>query len=221
MTDLVLVDWKMPDMDGIETVRQLNQLLPPEKLPVVIMATAYNRDEVQAIAQEVGIKNVVTKPLSPSTLLNALMNVFGRGLPTKVPKISKGREVELVKHIRGASILLAEDNEVNQLVASKILKNAGFEVTIANNGREAVEFVHQHNYDLVLMDIQMPEMDGLAATQAIRREARFSALPIVAMTAHAMAGDRELSLKAGMNDHINKPINLLELFQALAKWIRK
>ena len=219
--DLVLIDWKMPDMDGIETVRQLTQLLPPEKLPVIIMATAYNRDEVQAMAKEVGIKNVVTKPLSPSTLLNALMNVFGRGLPIKVPKINKGHEVELVKHIRGASILLAEDNEVNQLVASKILKNAGFEVTIANNGREAVELVHQHNYDLVLMDIQMPEMDGLAATQAIRREARFNDLPIVAMTAHAMAGDRELSLKAGMNDHINKPINLLELFQSLAKWIRK
>ncbi|MDR2142268.1 MAG: PAS domain-containing protein [Deltaproteobacteria bacterium] len=120
---------------------------------------------------------------------------------------------------RGAKILLTEDNEVNQLVASRILTKAGLTVKIANNGREAVSLVQAEPFDLVLMDIQMPEMDGLTATRAIRELAGYERLPIVAMTAHAMSGDRELSLAAGMNDHISKPINIMELYQTLLKWI--
>ncbi|MDR1870355.1 MAG: PAS domain-containing protein [Deltaproteobacteria bacterium] len=124
-----------------------------------------------------------------------------------------------LKAIRGAKILLTEDNEVNQLVASRILGKAGFEVKIANNGVEAVNMIQAETFDLVLMDIQMPEMDGLTATRTIRSMAGFESIPIVAMTAHAMSGDRELSLAAGMNDHISKPINLPELYQALLKWV--
>jgi CheY-like chemotaxis protein len=126
---------------------------------------------------------------------------------------------EKLKPILGAKILLTEDNEVNQLVASRILNNAGFIVDIANNGLEAVEKVQAEKYDLVLMDIQMPEMDGLTASKTIRALPGFADLPIVAMTAHAMSGDRELSLAAGMNDHVSKPININELFNALAKWV--
>ncbi|MDR1309683.1 MAG: response regulator [Deltaproteobacteria bacterium] len=121
--------------------------------------------------------------------------------------------------IAGARILLTEDNEVNQLVASRILNNAGFRVDIAKNGLEAVQMVQDQKYDLVLMDIQMPEMDGLTAARTIRALPGQDALPIVAMTAHAMSGDRELSLAAGMNDHVSKPINISELFTALLKWI--
>ena len=135
------------------------------------------------------------------------------------PRVSKAGVGELIKPIQGARILLTEDNEVNQLVASRILSKAGFEIDIANNGLEAVELVQRHQYDLVLMDIQMPEMDGLTATRAIRALPGCGELPIVAMTAHAMSGDRELSLEAGMNDHVTKPINNVELFTALAKWI--
>jgi CheY-like chemotaxis protein len=117
-------------------------------------------------------------------------------------------------------ILLVEDNEVNQLVASRILKKAGFIVTIANNGKEAVEKVTEDNYGLVLMDIQMPVMDGLEATREIRKLPDYQKLPIVAMTAHAMSGDRELSIKSGMNDHVNKPIDVQELFKTIAKWTK-
>jgi CheY-like chemotaxis protein len=131
----------------------------------------------------------------------------------------KVKDKVMLGPILGARILLTEDNEVNQLVASRILNNAGFQVDIANNGLEAVKKVQETNYDLVLMDIQMPEMDGLTASRTIRSLPGFADLPIVAMTAHAMSGDRELSLAAGMNDHVSKPINLSELFNALLKWV--
>ncbi|MDR2367911.1 MAG: PAS domain-containing protein [Deltaproteobacteria bacterium] len=134
-------------------------------------------------------------------------------------KQGKKTNEEFLKPIEGSKILLAEDNEVNQLVASRILNNAGFIVDIAKNGLEAVDMVQRTDYDLVLMDIQMPEMDGLTASKTIRALPGFAALPIVAMTAHAMSGDREQSLAAGMNDHVNKPINVSELFNALVTWI--
>lgn len=131
----------------------------------------------------------------------------------------RAEAMDMATGIRGARILLAEDNEVNQLVARKILEKAGLMVRIANNGREALEMIAAETFDLVLMDIQMPEMDGLEAARQLRADPRYNDLPIVAMTAHAMSGDRELSLEAGMNDHITKPIDLLELFGALVRWI--
>jgi two-component system sensor histidine kinase/response regulator len=220
--NLIVIDWKMPEMDGIETIRQVNKLIPVEKLPIVIMATAYDRDEVYKDAIEAGIKRVLTKPLSPSLLFNSLAEILGqkeRVHPAPAAKIPQGYDQKLLGAIHGARILLVEDNKINQLVAEKILKNAGLSVVIANNGLEALEKIKSDFFDLVLMDIQMPEMDGLSATRAIRRMKGFESLPIVAMTAHAMSSDRELSLQAGMNDHINKPIDLPELFQALARWI--
>ncbi|MDR2460958.1 MAG: PAS domain-containing protein [Deltaproteobacteria bacterium] len=141
-------------------------------------------------------------------------------LPEGYHRRSWEEQLELLKELSGSKVLLTEDNEVNQLVASKILTKAGFIVSIAGNGYEAVRMVQEDKFSLVLMDIQMPEMDGLTAARTIRAMPGFSDLPIVAMTAHAMAGDRELSLAAGMNDHVNKPINLLELYQALLKWVK-
>ncbi|MDR1920459.1 MAG: PAS domain-containing protein [Candidatus Adiutrix sp.] len=218
--DLVMVDWKMPGLDGVELIRRMNEMIVPEKLPAVLMVTAYDKNEVAEKSREVGIRHVLAKPISPSTLYDALMDVFGsRHRKKQASKAGRGKEVDMVKPIQGARILLTEDNEVNQLVASRILRNAGFEVDIANNGREALERVQQKDFDLVLMDVQMPEIDGLTAASRIRAMEKFKTLPIVAMTAHAMSGDKELSLKAGMNDHVNKPINITELFQALLKWI--
>ncbi|MDR1395714.1 MAG: response regulator, partial [Deltaproteobacteria bacterium] len=139
----------------------------------------------------------------------------------KAASASRGRSpvLESLNTIQGSRILLTEDNEVNQLVASRILMKAGFNVEIANNGCEAVAMVQSKPFDLVLMDIQMPEMDGLTAARTIRAIPGLEKIPIVAMTAHAMSGDRELSLAAGMNDHISKPINIPELYQALLKWV--
>ncbi|MDR2406441.1 MAG: response regulator [Deltaproteobacteria bacterium] len=214
--DLILVDWKMHGMDGIETVRELRKN-PALSQSVIIMITSYNRDEILTPAKEVGVNKVLTKPLSDSYLHDTLMEYFGKGLKSKRKR--KDQKSEIVKDIVGAKILLVEDNEVNQLVASKILGNAGMQVSIATDGAKAVEMVQKDKYQLVLMDIQMPVMDGLTATKKIR-ELGYTDLPIVAMTAHAMSSDRELSLQAGMNDHVNKPINIAELFNTLVKWIQ-
>ena len=224
--DLILIDWKMPEMDGIETTRRINEITAPEHIPAVIMATAYSCDEVILQAKEVGIKSVLPKPLSPSSLQNVLSVVFGGDVEDQEKKLAqaaKGRDpADLVRHLKGARILLVEDNEVNQLVARKILKKAGLEVKVAGNGQESLDILRSgEKFDLVLMDIQMPVMDGLTATAEIRKEDRFRDLPIVAMTAHAMARDREKSLQAGMNDHIVKPLDLTELFRCLSKWINR
>ncbi|MDR2350539.1 MAG: response regulator [Deltaproteobacteria bacterium] len=213
--DLIMVDWKMPGIDGIETIRRINEIAQVVKSSLIVMVTAYNRDEILSQAKSLGVKKVLTKPLTESYLHDCLMDLFGK--MEKVAhkqKKSKGEEVQAIK---GARILLVEDNEVNQLVASKILTNAGFEVTIAGDGQKAVDTIQKDTFDLILMDIQMPVMDGLTAARTIRELG--CPTPIVAMTAHAMSSDRDLSLKAGMVDHVNKPINVKELFRTLSKWI--
>ena len=222
--NLILIDWCMPGMDGIETTRRINELTAPDRIPAVIMATAYGCEEVSAQASSVGIKTILPKPLSPSVLLNVLSAVFNEKdtalKERKLASAAKGRDAaDLVRHLAGSSILLVEDNEVNQLVARKILRKAGLKVTVANNGLEALSLLDKELFDLVLMDIQMPVMDGLTATREIRHDPKFKNLPIVAMTAHAMAQDREKSLDCGMNDHICKPLDLNELFRCLAKWL--
>jgi PAS domain S-box-containing protein len=215
--DLILVDWKMPGMDGLETIRQINADSNLKESSVIIMVTAYNRDEILGRAKDVGVKKVLTKPISASYLHDSLMEIFGHKKKIKRHDASEG--VEELKKIKGSNILLVEDNDVNQLVAGKILGNAGMKVTIASDGQKAVDMVRANSFDLVLMDIQMPVMDGLTASRLIREEG-YADLPIVAMTAHAMSSDRELRLQAGMNDHVNKPINVTELFQTLVKWIK-
>ncbi|MDR2338688.1 MAG: response regulator [Deltaproteobacteria bacterium] len=220
--DVAFLDWKMPVMDGIETVERLKGELPPDKIPITIIITAHDRSEVSELAEKVGVKAILEKPPRISSLLNVLNDTLSQSPKRlKKPKRKEDMDASSVAHLKGSRILLAEDNEVNQLVAKRLLKNAGFEVDIANNGKEAFEKVLGQNYDLVLMDIQMPEMDGLTSTKAIRALPGYEDLPIVAMTAHAMSGDREMSISAGMNDHITKPIILNDLFAALNKWIKK
>jgi CheY-like chemotaxis protein len=159
--------------------------------------------------------------VNQSVLLNTIMEVFGRGEHrTPWPQAAQAASTDAVAPIRGARLLVAEDNEINQQVAREILESAGFVVDLAGNGREALEKVRSGRYDAVLMDIQMPVMDGLQATRELRRDGRFGDLPIIAMTAHAMAGDREQSLQAGMNDHVTKPIDPDALFAVLLRWVR-
>ena len=219
--DLLLVDWKMPDMDGLETIRTFQRDSVLKQSSVIVMVTAYDRYEVLGSAKELGVKRVLTKPITPSHLHDLLMELFGASRAKPKPKRrERVSDKELVKGIEGARILLVEDNDVNQLVASRILSNAGFSVTVAADGQKAVDIVSLQTFDLVLMDVQMPVMDGLTATRVIRGMG-FRDLPIVAMTAHAMSNDKLLSLEAGMNDHVNKPINVAELFATMVKWIPK
>jgi PAS domain S-box-containing protein len=219
--DLVLMDYKMPGMDGIEAGRRVKHGTIPRTVPTVIMVTAYGREEIMRQAEAAGLEGFLIKPVNPSVLLNTIMEVFGYGGHRQFPSLSsRATPPDAIASIRGARILVAEDNEINQQVAREILESSGFTVDLAGNGREALSKVRSGSYDAVLMDIQMPEMDGLQAARALRQDGRFGDLPVIAMTAHAMAGDREQSLSAGMNDHVTKPIDPDALFAVLLRWIR-
>jgi len=219
--ELVLMDWKMPRMNGIETSRRIKNHPGLSKIPIIIMVTAYGREEIIREANRVGLEGYLIKPFNPSTLFDTIMQTFSRdALELVRPPAPEDKMIQKLKSIQGAQILLVEDNEINQLVAQEILEEAGLVVTIANDGREAVRLVQEKKFDAVLMDVQMPFMDGYQATREIRREERFRDLPIIAMTAHAMTGDKEKSLESGMNQHVTKPINPNELFSALLVWIK-
>jgi CheY-like chemotaxis protein len=238
--ELVVMDWKMPGMDGIEASRRIKKHTGLSKIPAIVMVTAYGREEVMQQAGQVGLEGFLLKPVNPSMLFDTIMQAFGEAVP-ETSRVAQRheQEAEALKHIRGACLLLVEDNEINQQVAKEILEGAGLNVTLANNGQEGVNAVKENEYDAVLMDIQMPVMDGYQATRKIREwetevrsqksevrkegsalSPKSSALPIIAMTAHAMAGDEDKSLQAGMNGHVTKPIDPDQLFATLQKWIK-
>ena len=215
---LVVMDWKMPGMDGIKACEVIKRHAGIPTKPKMIIVTAYGREEVMQRSAKVGVDGFLLKPVSQSMLFDAIMVAFDKEVPDRERAAPwRGSAKEEQGKLRGARVLLAEDNEINQQVAQEMLERAGLVVGIANNGEEAVQRVKAEIYDAVLMDIQMPVMGGFEATQEIRKDSRFKDLPIIAMTAHAMAGDREKSLAAGMNDHVTKPIDPDELFSALAE----
>ena len=218
--DIVFLDWQMPPgIDGIETARRLSDM-DLEARPHTIMVTGYGREEAFQEATRAGIEVTLVKPVNPSLLFDAAIRALG-GEPAGAGEAAAERtvgEVDL-SSIRGARILLAEDNLLNQQVAMEILSDVGFAVELAENGQIAVDMASAQPYDAVLMDMQMPVMDGEAATREIRKIERLASLPILAMTANAMAGDRERCLAAGMNDHVAKPIDPDGLFRVLLEWI--
>ncbi len=215
--DLVLVDLQMPDMDGFETVREIQRVTPANRRPRIILACAREDEQVYSQARDMGIECIIVKPTTASQLFNSLLSAFGR---QKLIPRHKNKEQKLPRTILGANILLAEDHDINQQVAREILEGAGFFVRIAENGEQALSMSLAQDFDLILMDLQMPVMDGYQATREIRRHKTADDLPIVAMTASAMPRDREKAMAAGMNSHVSKPIDLKELFQALSQWIK-
>ncbi|NHZ35849.1 response regulator [Massilia rubra] len=217
--DLVLMDWNMPDMDGLETARRIKDDPTLAAIPSIIMVTAFARDHIKAAAEEAGIGAFLVKPVSASQLLDSVLATMGfdAAVPARdaAPFPSQAAE-----RILGARVLVVDDNLVNQQVASEILRRAGVHVDLAGNGVDAVRLVDQAAYDAVLMDIQMPEMDGYQASARIRANPRHADLPIIAMTAHAVAGYRDSCLAMGMNDYLSKPIEPAILYTVLAEWIR-
>ena len=222
--DLILMDWKMPQMDGVETVRRL-QSDHSGHLPAVIMVTAYGREDAlnSAALRQVQLKSVLTKPVTPSALLEAVGVALGKGVLVESRR-SAERDTQLgatMARLSGARVLLVEDNEMNQELAIDLLGKAGMEAVLARHGREALDILAQDTrFDGVLMDCQMPVMDGFEASRAIRANPVLDKLPIIAMTANAMAGDRGKVLAAGMQDHIAKPVNVAEMYATLARWLR-
>jgi two-component system, sensor histidine kinase and response regulator len=218
--EVVFLDWKMADMDGIETARQI-RALALERPPRLVMVSAHMSDEVAAQAMAAGVEAILTKPLSASRLFDTTMQVCGRKPhAARAPAEPAPRYEARLAAIRGARILLVEDNEINQDVALALLRGAGLHADLAENGMVALTMLDAASYDLVLMDMQMPVMDGIAATCALRRLPRFDALPVVAMSANAMQADKDRCLAAGMTDYVTKPIEPEQLWCALLKWIR-
>ncbi len=219
---LVFMDWKMPEMDGIEAASQLLQL-PIRHAPHIILITSYGREDALARAEERGVtlRNVLTKPTTPSTLLEVIGDTLGHARPLAERDSGPVNELgDVIAHLAGAQVLRVEDNDMNQELARDLLSDAGMRVVLANNGLEALEILgRDREFDGVLMDCQMPLMDGYTATREIRRMPGLEQLPIIAMTANAMAGDREKVLEAGMWDHIAKPLNVTGMFATMAKWI--
>jgi len=220
--DLILLDWKMPVMDGVETVGKL-QAEPPAYPPAIIMLTAYGREGALANAEKRGVtlSHVLTKPVTPSALLEVIAEVLGKGLaPESRAHDKAGPYKEEMDRLKGKRVLLVEDNEMNQELTLELLSNAGIEAVLATNGQEALDILgRDQHFDGVLMDCQMPVMDGYAATREIRKNPAWKHLPIIAMTASAMIGDREKVLLAGMNDHIDKPFNIGTMFGTIARWV--
>ncbi|MBF0302643.1 MAG: response regulator [Desulfamplus sp.] len=268
--DLVLMDYRMPEIDGIETSRRIKQNAKLSELPTVVMITAFGRDQVVKRAEQAGIKAFLMKPVNVSLMFDTIVEVFERENHSDVPNSKLNacdeesmdsyikytsqhtagsfEDSEIIKPtdtLKGARVLIVEDNILNQQVATEILNDVGLVVEIANNGKEALDAIiknqsaikqkssetnqqedaltavaEQQYYDLVLMDIQMPVMGGYEATALIRQNSECQNLPIVAMTAHAMTGAKEACIEAGMNDYVSKPIDPDELYRVLAQWIK-
>lgn len=216
--DLVLMDWKMPEIDGIETIRAMQNESNISILPTVIMVTAYNREEAQQSALGVNLAGFLNKPVTASALLAAIMAAIGEASEAEL-QTKKQQTSEAIIKLQGAVILLVEDNQINQELVIELLKINGISVRVANNGQEALAIMAMENFDGVLMDCQMPVMDGYIATQKIRQQQRFKTLPVIAMTANTMTGDKAKVLAAGMNDHISKPIDIEQMFNTMAQWI--
>ncbi len=218
--DLILMDWQMPSMDGIQTTRLIQSNPDTSGIPV-IMISAFGCSESIEVAKDVKFSGTLSKPISPSTLLDSIMEAFGHKVKrTSRSNAQKDEELEAAKSLRGAKVLLVEDNEINQELALELLAGAGITAAVADNGQLALEILEKEQFDGVLMDCQMPVLDGYAATREIRKQERFKDLPVIAMTANVMAGDREKVINSGMNDHIAKPINVREMFTTMARWIK-
>jgi PAS domain S-box-containing protein len=216
--DLVLMDSRMPGIDGIEASRRIKALRTISRIPAVLMVSAFEREVAMRGLANDDLDGFLIKPVNESLLIDTIASIFGvkPDYPNSEFRPNVGYQPA---ELAGRRVLLVEDNEVNCDLAIEMLGDLGIQVTIAINGRDGVDRVAAEPFDLVLMDIQMPVMDGLTATRLIRADDRFGKLPILAMTAHAMSGDRERSLNAGMNDHIPKPINPNRLMAALIQWM--
>ena len=223
--EFVLMDWMMPGMDGLQTVVAI-RALKISTAPFVLMVTAHRRQDLMRSAEKLGIAYVLAKPVNSSVLINTMMQAMGSAPTATAQAAARPSTLEArLASLEGARVLLVEDNEINQQVACELLREIGLDVDVAENGQVAVHQVQARHteglaYDVVLMDMQMPVMDGVTAARLIRETHSAAQLPIVAMTANAMKVDRDRCLEAGMNDFVTKPINPEDLWKALLTWTR-
>jgi len=218
--DIALVDFMMPDKNGIEFINIVKSDSTIKNIPSIMISSAAQRGDAKR-AKENGFVAFLTKPVRQQHLLECMSSVLGYASIDEERFITKYTIKE--ESVTDANILLVEDNKVNQMVALALLKSFGVTVTVANDGLEAYEAVQKNNYQLILMDCQMPVMDGFESTKKIRAfqsKEKLDPVPILALTANAMEGDRETCLAAGMNDFLTKPIHKETLHEAIKQWLK-
>ena len=217
---MFIIDYDMPHQDGLSVISEIQAIVDPRPAKYILM-TGLNQDKERIQAAEIGVFDNIVKPFNQRTLYETVVSCLtgNDGMTVHQPSEPEN-DIELIKKISGSKILLVEDNPINQQVATEFLQSANIEVDVADNGKEALKALETNNYDVVLMDIQMPVMDGYTTTSHIRNNKNLSKLPVIAMTAHAMAGYREKCLSAGMDDFVTKPININDLYQAISRWVK-
>ncbi len=224
--DLALIDWKMPGMDGMEAMSLIRSDAAITAKPKMVVVTAYATDEFTSEMERFGVAAYLTKPLDTQAMLETLNEMFPPNEPVKTTKDSFAATLNEVPQVRadlqGQRVLLVEDNQINSEIATELLTDAGLMVDTTENGLEACEKIDRvgDSYGAILMDVQMPVMDGLDATRRIRKTWSSDRLPIIAMTAHAYAEERQRCLDAGMDDHIAKPVDPQVLVNTLNKWLK-
>ncbi len=213
---LVVLDWMLPGMNGLDAAERIRARAETRDLPIIVVS-AYAGKEEEARCEALGVNVFLRKPITMSSLFDAVVESQG----VRVHTVRRGLDAPLEREFDGMQALLAEDNEANQIVATELLERLGITLDIAENGREAVSMAQAApgKYAAILMDMQMPELDGLAATRVLRADARFASIPIIAMTANAMKADLDACLAAGMNDHVTKPIDRKVLVETLRRWL--
>ena len=215
---LALIDFMMPEMDGCQLIERINQD-PALAMGKILLLTSGAESSASRRGSDLKISSCMFKPIKQTQLLNAITGTLrrGRAIP---PESSSPRSHAVVERAKNLQVLLAEDNVINQKLVVRLLEKAGHSVTVASDGRKALVALEANEFDLVLMDIQMPEMSGFEATQLIREKEKSTQrhIPIIALTAHAMKGDREKCLQMGMDAYLTKPLRREELFEALTRF---
>lgn len=217
--ELLLIDFSMPDINGVQACNLIQKTPDILQKPKMLLISSYSQQEIACQHSLENLHGFINKPATPSRIFDAVAQAFGEDLFEQPPELSPD---ETDQRLSGAHVLLAEDNLVNQKVAIGILKKKGVSVTVANNGQEALDLISQHEpgtFSAILMDMEMPEVDGYEATRRIRTGQCCAEIPIIAMTAHALQGDRERCLETGMDDYITKPVSPPLLYQTLAQYL--
>ena len=218
--DLILLDYKMPDLDGIQVANWIKNNSELQKKPEIIMVTAYENDQLKTAVKDLDLEGFMTKPVNQSKFFNSIVKIYGdkEGLFNLSSYIKNENAIDY-DQFKNINILLVEDNHINQEIAIELLNKAGFNTFAANNGYEALDIAENNKLDLILMDVQMPEMNGIETTKQLRKKSDYKNTPIIAMTAHAMSGDKERCLEAGMDDYITKPFDPDNLFNTLSNYL--
>jgi two-component system sensor histidine kinase/response regulator len=220
--DLVLMDWRMPAMDGLEAARRIRADDSLRRMPAVLMVTAFAREEVMQQVEQIGLQGLLIKPITESVMFNTILDILAVNEPGRALEVERGLAARRglppkddLATLAGRRVLVVDDNALNREVACDFLLAAGIIVDTAVSGADALRRLRQASYDAVLMDVHMPDMDGLTATQEIRRHGQWASLPIIALTAQARIEDRQASLDAGMTAHLVKPIDETALYRTL------